>query len=400
LDGDGAFDDATSATSSYTYNFAFKGIVGVKVTNSASHSNIAYSFVDISNLNSPPVIDAFSPTILETEVIIGTSLEFSVTTTDPNGDLVSVQWYVDGVPVATGLTFSYTPTAGDLGMRIMDAEASDNHPQGGSTLQRWGVEVMFPDADGDGWNANTDCNDANPTIYPYAPELCDNLDNDCDGQSDEGVEADSDNDGFTSCQGDCNDNSPTVFPGAPELCDNLDNDCDNDIDEGLPDTNNDGICDDMNPCPNGNSQSQCPNPSPNAISWWPAEGNSIDLLGTNNGIPVNSPSYVPGKVGLAFESNGTQQDAIRIPNSSSINLTNTITMEAWIYPYSFPNPHTSIFRKNAYAVGQVQYILAVGPDVSGANFGPAIGVINTPCPIPLNQWTSPLHTTAPKKGFM
>ncbi|MGN6211238.1 CARDB domain-containing protein [Parafilimonas sp.] len=47
---------------------------------------------------------------------------------------------------------------------------------------------------------NTDCNDADNTIYPHAPELCDGKDNDCDGKVDEdgGVTwyRDADGDGF------------------------------------------------------------------------------------------------------------------------------------------------------------------------------------------------------------
>lgn len=46
-----------------------------------------------------------------------------------------------------------------------------------------------------------DCVDTNDDIYPSAPELCDGLDNDCNGLSDDGIGAptyypDSDSDGF------------------------------------------------------------------------------------------------------------------------------------------------------------------------------------------------------------
>jgi hypothetical protein len=67
-----------------------------------------------------------------------------------------------------------------------------------------------------------------------AKEVCDGLDNDCDGKlTDE--EADADKDGQRACQGDCNDLNNSVFIGAPEFCDAVDSDCDGDYVDGFPD---------------------------------------------------------------------------------------------------------------------------------------------------------------------
>ncbi len=79
---------------------------------------------------------------------------------------------------------------------------------------------------------NLDCNDSNMAIKPIAIEVCNNADENCNGQIDEGF--DNDNDGFTTCEGDCNDNNAQTYPGATETCNDSDDDCDGQIDEGLP----------------------------------------------------------------------------------------------------------------------------------------------------------------------
>jgi len=83
------------------------------------------------------------------------------------------------------------------------------------------------DADGDGLSScDGDCDDEAADTYPGAPELCDGIDNDCDGVL-SGEEADLDGDGWATCDGDCDDQAETAHPGAEEVCDNgLDDDCD------------------------------------------------------------------------------------------------------------------------------------------------------------------------------
>ncbi len=117
------------------------------------------------------------------------------------------------------------------------------------------------DADLDGFTSSScggpDCNDANPAIHPGAVEQCNTVDDDCDGQIDEGCGAcpDADLDGFTrsSCGGqDCDDTSPAKHPGATEQCNAVDDDCDGQIDEECvvcPDTDGDGIT--SSSCANG-----------------------------------------------------------------------------------------------------------------------------------------------------
>ncbi len=130
------------------------------------------------------------------------------------------------------------------------------------------IRTFYLDADGDGHGDGamaqqgcsapsgyvadgTDCDDAHPEVNPGAAEVCDGLDNDCDGRTDEGVRSrfyeDADGDGYGDpsrrvlrCSApsgyvadgtDCDDAHPEVNPGAAEVCDGLDDDCDGQTDE-------------------------------------------------------------------------------------------------------------------------------------------------------------------------
>lgn len=118
-----------------------------------------------------------------------------------------------------------------------------------------GRSTWYLDADADGWGSTStvdacvapdgytassgDCDDTQPAIYPGATEVCDGLDNDCDGTIDDpdasdatAWYADQDNDGYgdstrveIACDapdgyvvsaGDCQPTDARTYPGAPE----------------------------------------------------------------------------------------------------------------------------------------------------------------------------------------
>lgn len=112
-----------------------------------------------------------------------------------------------------------------------------------------------PDKDGDGYPASKDCDDTQPGVYPGATEACNEVDDNCDGEVDEGVQStwylDADGDGYgdhettrLACTRpedcvrlelatDCDDANDAAHPGAIEVCDELDNDCDELVDEDV-----------------------------------------------------------------------------------------------------------------------------------------------------------------------
>ena len=82
-----------------------------------------------------------------------------------------------------------------------------------------------PDGDGDGVSVCSDCDDANSSIYPEGPQICDGLNNDCSDPTWPGVpsdEVDDDLDGFAECKGDCDDTDSSRNPAAKEICNAVD----------------------------------------------------------------------------------------------------------------------------------------------------------------------------------
>jgi hypothetical protein len=142
------------------------------------------------------------------------------------------------------------------------------------------------DLDGDGFTVGDgDCNDGNATVYPGAPELGDGLDNDCNGLLDATRLA-----GLTDV-GECELGvqtetesgwGPIVGEIGPttEIQDGLDNDCDGQTDEGFP-TGSPEVCNGVDDDLDGtidNNLTDVGGPGPNGGTLVCMNGILVELL--------------------------------------------------------------------------------------------------------------------------
>ena len=210
------------------------------------------------------------------------------------------QQYCDGACVNSGEDPQH---CGDCGVVCADLAPQNAHAgpcvSGGCTFE---CDAGQADINGDLDDPNGD--GCESTCTP-SPEVCDGLDNDCNGAADDGLPittyfADTDGDGFGDpnnsaefCdaappQGwsldmtDCDDTSGAVNPLATEVCDGIDNDCIGGIDNGLPintywlDSDGDGV--------GGNTTSIPPSCAPPPGPEYVASSNDC-----NDADPMNFP---------------------------------------------------------------------------------------------------------------
>lgn len=87
--------------------------------------------------------------------------------------------------------------------------------------------------------------------------------------------------------------------------------------------------------PKGSTTSQATQgcvPAPaGLVGWWSGDGNAKDRMSRNNGDTLQSMTYVPGKVGRAFNFDGKSQ-FVRVPASTTFNTDNGLTIEGWVNP--------------------------------------------------------------------
>ncbi|HOY07253.1 MAG TPA: MopE-related protein [Saprospiraceae bacterium] len=187
---------------------------------------------------------------------------------------------------------------------------------------------FYKDEDADGFYSYEDCDDLNAEIHPGALELCDGIDNDCNGLTDDNITIyayypDMDGDGFGDVSGrvdtclsevpqgfvtngqDCDDTNIAMYPTAVEYCDGIDNNCNGLVDDNIPmysyyaDTDNDGFGD-----AEAIALDTCLNIAP--------AGFVINNLDCNDSDSTSNPNALEICDGVDNNCNGLADDALEI----------------------------------------------------------------------------------------
>jgi hypothetical protein len=196
-------------------------------------------------------------------------------------DNVSVMGYINALPLQTYYADADGDGFGNPDVTIEWCEAPSGYVSNADDCNDDSAlinpnTVWFLDNDGDGYGDNStattscvqpgpdyvlaggDCDDTNEEVNPSAPEVCNGIDDNCNGlidAQDPDVEdadvyyVDEDEDGYgvgdpilfcsnpgpgyATVAGDCNDQNPDVNPGVSEICNGEDTDCNGLIDDGL-----------------------------------------------------------------------------------------------------------------------------------------------------------------------
>jgi hypothetical protein len=115
---------------------------------------------------------------------------------------------------------------------------------------------------------------------------------------------------------------------------------------------------------------------------------AVDSSPTGGNGTITGAVRVPGRVGSALSFNGVG-DLVTVPNAAALNLTSTMTLEAWIQPTALTGWHTVLLKEGA---GTMAYEMYANNDVSrpAAYFttpGGGIRAVTGTAVMPSNVWT-------------
>jgi len=116
----------------------------------------------------------------------------------------------------------------------------------------------------------------------------------------------------------------------------------------------------------------CVPPPPNMVSWWPGDGNTDDIQGTNNGTLEGGATFAPGEVNQAFSLNGVDS-YITIAHNDDLNPSGPFSVDAWVKaaPSQF-YPQVLIIEKSHGFTDSTGWLMQTNPNGT-ACFGYGLG---------------------------
>jgi hypothetical protein len=197
--------------------------------------------------------------------------------------------------------------------------------------------------DDDSSRPQDDCDDYNNRRFPGAPEICNGIDDDCDGNVDEGdicggnpPPTDSDSDGDPNST-DCAPQDSSRHHGAPEICNNLDDDCNGSVDEG-------------DVCGGGDGGSGGGGNTPASVQLY---------AHYRAGLDIDQPVWVKGYLSGAGSSDGYKECLMNLWGVEGAS-------EVWICPFTFPAGSTFEFWPETLQVSNVPLYVFDVCDYPGA----------------------------------
>ena len=140
----------------------------------------------------------------------------------------------------------------------------------------------------------------------------------------------------------------------------------------------------------------CDPPPAGIVAWWQGEGNGVDIVGSNNATVPAGVTYTNGEVGQGFDFNATAN--LTVADAPSLNPTNQLTIEYWVYPGACPSSVTwaqGLVTKDGLCSGVRQYWTGIGDHQTNVGSGDFRGgiwlssglvVVNGATVVQTNTW--------------
>jgi hypothetical protein len=138
-------------------------------------------------------------------------------------------------------------------------------------------------------------------------------------------------------------------------------------------------------------------PTNGLVGWWPFNGNANDESGNGNNGVNNGATITTDRNGNANSAYSFSNSYINIPNSSSLQFNNQMSVSVWVNPTSLPNPVSYILSKGSDGVTPYSWTFNINNNGNGGfstwnggngnPLGINCGVGNT-TPININNWVN------------